>query len=115
MPETDYRASRFCRVLGNPTAYQVLKILQKSEKTPTGLAHDIGLSVKTISDTLRHVRQVTMVRYDTRDKNKIYFLKDKSVTQILNTIENYVNTMRVKKWLVCHSENYRNDRMSMKV
>jgi DNA-binding transcriptional ArsR family regulator len=98
MPETDYRASRFCRVLGNPTAYQILKILQRSKRTPTDLAHDIGLSVKTISDTLRHLRQVNMVRYDTHDKNKIYFLKDKSIMQILSNIEKYVNTMRVKKW-----------------
>jgi len=30
MLETHYRASRFCRVLGNPTAYEILKILAKS-------------------------------------------------------------------------------------
>lgn len=98
MPETDYRASRFCRVLGNPTAYQILKILSKSNKTPTELTNEIGLTLKTISDTLRNLRQVDLVRYETRNKNKIYFLKDKSLTNALRTIENYVDKMRVKRW-----------------
>jgi len=98
MLETDYRASRFCRVLGNPTAYQILKLLVKSRMTPTELSKKIGLSLKTISDTLRNLRQVNLVRYETRDKNKIYFLKDESLIQILINIEQYVGKMRVKKW-----------------
>ena len=98
MKETDYRASRFCRVLGNPTAYQILKILKQSERTPTELAKIIGLSLKTICDTLRHLRQVNMVRYDTRDKSKIYFLKDKSLPDVLIAIEKYVKKMRVIRW-----------------
>lgn len=98
MLETDYRASRFCRVLGNPTAYQILKLLVKSRMTPTELSKKIGLSLKTISDTLRNLRQVNLVRYETRDKNKIYFLKDESLIQILTNIEQYVGKMRVKKW-----------------
>jgi DNA-binding transcriptional ArsR family regulator len=98
MLETDYRASRFCRVLGNPTAYQILKLLVKSRMTPTELSKKIGLSLKTISDTLRNLRQVNLVRYETRDKNKIYFLKDESLIQILTNIGEYVEKMRVKKW-----------------
>ena len=98
MPETDYRASRFCRVLGNPTAYQILKILRTSAKTPTELAREIGLSVKTISATLRHLRQVNLVRYTTQTSSKIYFLKDQSLLRILSSIEKYIDIMRIKKW-----------------
>jgi DNA-binding transcriptional ArsR family regulator len=98
MLETHYRASRFCRVLGNPTAYQILKILKKSKKTPTELAEKIGLSLKTVSETLRNLRQVNIVRYETRAKNKLYFLKDVSLVQILVNIEKYVERMRVEKW-----------------
>jgi len=98
MLETHYRASRFCRVLGNPTAYQIVKLLVKSKKTPTELAQKIDLSLKTISDTLRHLRQVDLVRYETKSKNKLYFLKDESLPQILLNIEAYVEKMRVKKW-----------------
>jgi len=98
MPETHYRASRFCRVLGNPTAYEILKILAQSDRTPTDLAADIGLSVKTVSETLRNLRQINLVRYETKENRKIYFLKDKLLLRVLEDIEKYVERMRVKKW-----------------
>ena len=98
MPETNYRASRFCRVLGNPTAYEILKKLARSERTPTDLAGDLGLSVKTISETLRNLRQVNLVRYTTKENRKIYFLKDRLLLKVLTYIEKYVERMRVKKW-----------------
>ncbi len=98
MLETHYRASRFCRVLGNPTAYQILKMLMISKATPTILSQKIGLSLKTISDTLRHLRQVNIVRYETKSNKKIYFLKDQSLDKILRSIEKYVERMRIKKW-----------------
>ena len=98
MLETHYRASRFCRVLGNPTAYQILKILVKSKKSPTELSHELGLSLKTTSETLRHLRQINLVRYTTKDNFKIYSLKDQSVPKVLITIEKYVKKMRVIKW-----------------
>jgi DNA-binding transcriptional ArsR family regulator len=98
MSETHYRASRFCRVLGNPTAYEILKILAQSEKTPTELARNLGLSVKTISETLRNLRQINLVRYTTKENRKIYFLKDRLLLRVLMYIEKYVERMRVKKW-----------------
>jgi DNA-binding transcriptional ArsR family regulator len=98
MLETHYRASRFCRVLGNPTSYQILKILAKSPKTPSELADHIDLSLKTISSTLRHLREVDLVRYLTKDRNKIYFLKDELLIKALRDIECYVDKMRFKKW-----------------
>lgn len=98
MLETHYRASRFCRVLGNPTAYQILKLLEKSKKTPTKLAKDLNLSLKTTSATLRHMRQINLVRYTTASNRKIYFLKDQTLTKVLKNIENFVDTMRVAKW-----------------
>lgn len=98
MLETHYRASRFCRVLGNPTAYQILKILEKSRMTPTEISKQMGLSLKTISATLRHLRQINLVRYTTKNNSKIYFLKDQSLPKILVNIEKYVDKMWVKKW-----------------
>jgi len=98
MPETHYRASRFCRVLGNPTAYQLLHMLRKKEQTPTELSGKIGLSVTAVCDTLRHLREINLVRYKTQDKYKVYFLKDRSLPQVLSTIEKYVKRMRIIKW-----------------
>jgi DNA-binding transcriptional ArsR family regulator len=98
MLETHYRSSRFCRVLGNPTAYQILKILSAGSRTPSELCAKIGLTIKTISETLRNLRQVDLVRYETHNNNKIYFLKDPSITGVLDTLEGYADKMRFKKW-----------------
>ena len=96
--ETHYRASRFCRVLGNPTAYEILKILAKSERTPTDLATDVGLSVKAVSETLRNLRQINLVRYTTKENRRVYFLKNRLLVKVLKYIEKYVERMRVQKW-----------------
>jgi predicted transcriptional regulator len=98
MLETHYRASRFCRVLGNPTAYQILTLLKKSAHTPTDLSKKVGVSLKTISDTLRNLRQVNLVRYETQSKHKVYFLKDGFLPEVLLQIEKYIDKMRVQKW-----------------
>lgn len=98
LPETQYRGSRLCRVLGNPTAYQVLHCLMKNPASPSALAEAIGLSLQTISDTLRNLRNVDIVRYDTVNKNKIYFVKDSTLFSIIKEIECFVGQMRLKKW-----------------
>ncbi|MCX7994991.1 MAG: ArsR family transcriptional regulator [candidate division WOR-3 bacterium] len=98
MAETHYRASRFCRVLGNPTAYQILRILTAGKKMPTELSFALGLSIKTISEVLRNLRQVDLVRYDTINNRKVYYLKDPAIKTILKTLENYTDKMRFKKW-----------------
>ena len=37
MPEDWYRASRCCRLLGNPGAYLILRTIGKNKITPTAL------------------------------------------------------------------------------
>jgi DNA-binding transcriptional ArsR family regulator len=98
MLETHYRASRLCRVLGNPTAYQLLHMLRRKGQTPTELSDTIGLSLKTVSETLRNLRQINLVRYDTDGNNKVYFLKDNVLPHVLSHIEKYVKKMRIIKW-----------------
>jgi len=98
LPETQYRGSRLCRVLGNPTAYQVLYCLMKQPRSPSDLAEEIGLSLQTISDTLRNLRNVDIVRYDTVNKNKIYYVKDSTLFSIFKEIETFVEKMRSKEW-----------------
>ncbi len=98
MLETHYRASRFCRVLGNPTAYQILRMLSKFRQTPSELTDEIGLSLKTVSETLRNLRQVDLVRYMTKGHHKVYYLKDEFLPTVLSDIEKYVRRMRILKW-----------------
>jgi len=97
MPETQYRASRFCRIMGNPTAYQIIRCLIKRRRsTPSGIVEDIGLSLQTICDTLRNLRNIDVIRYETINKNKVYFLKDEKIVDILEDIERFVRRARFK-------------------
>ena len=97
MPETMYRASRYFRVLGNPTAYLILRALERGSETPSELSRKLGKSRATISATLRHLRQVNLVRYETRWKNKEYRLKDTEVMRLLDVAEGLAGKMRKKR------------------
>ena len=97
MPENEYRASRICRVLGNPTAYKIIKLLHKSKKTPSELAKEMGLSLPLTSLTLRTLRNIDLVRYDTKGNKKIYWLKEKTVSNVCRSLEQFVVRMRYKK------------------
>jgi len=97
MPETMYRASRCCRVLGNPTAYLILRCLGARRKTPGDLSDALHIPLTTISMTLRHLRQMDLVRYATKGRRKAYWIKDRKVLRILNTLEEWVQAMRAKR------------------
>ena len=99
MPEKEYRASRICRVLGNPTAYCIIKILRPTEKkSPTEIAKEIGSSVSNISKTLRLLRQIDLVRYDTERNQKRYYLKENDILRIFQSLEGLVEKIRHKKY-----------------
>ena len=98
MPETMYRASRFFRVLGNPTAYLILRCLQSERKTPSELSTQLGIAISTISITLRHLREVDLVRYETQGKSKQYWIKDSEVPKLLDTAEALATKMRRKRF-----------------
>ena len=94
MPETMYRASRCCRVLGNPTAYLVLSSLGAKRKTPGDLSRDLSIPLPTISRTLRHLRQVDLVRYEITGSDTMYWVKGPGVRRILRSVEDWVESVR---------------------
>jgi transcription initiation factor IIE alpha subunit len=98
MPETDYRASRLCRVLGNPTAYQIVKSLMKKRKTPSEIAEEMRISDTLASATLRILRNVDVVRYETKGKEKVYWIKDDLILEICDMLEKFIVRMRQKAY-----------------
>jgi DNA-binding transcriptional regulator GbsR (MarR family) len=100
MLEKEYRASRLCRILGNPTAYQIMKLLLSNFKkfTPTEISKKLGLSIMNTSKTLRNLRQVDLVRYETEKNNKKYYVKDKRVKKIFESLESYTEIIKSKKY-----------------
>lgn len=97
MPETMYRASRCCRILGNPTAYLIVRFLGTSRKAPTQISEAVGVSLSAVSFTLRQLRNLDLVRYETKGITKEYWVKDSKVLDILSTLEAWVRTMRKKQ------------------
>lgn len=96
--EIHYRASRICRVLGNPTAYEVLHILKRGEKSPEELATIMGLSMPTISDVLRSLRQLDLIRYEVKWRRRVYWLKDDGVINVMATLENLVKRIKFREY-----------------
>ncbi|KPJ70596.1 hypothetical protein AMJ52_09745 [candidate division TA06 bacterium DG_78] len=98
IPEVHYRASRVCRVLGNPTAYEMLHILTRGQKTPSELAQILGLSVPTVSAVLRSLRQLDLIRYDVKYRERFYWVKDKTVLAVMETLEHLVKRIKTKEY-----------------
>jgi len=97
MPETMYRASRCCRVLGNPTAYLIVRALDAGRKTPSQLSQELQIPLPTVSVTLRHLREIDMVRYIAAGSSKEYWVKDRMAMRVLDLLERLVDKMRSKQ------------------
>lgn len=92
-----YRASRCCRILGNPTAYSILKELGASRMIPSELSRRLGCSVQNISKTLKEMRQVDLVRYESRGNTREYRIKDTLILKGCGIFESFVDKMRKKE------------------
>jgi DNA-binding transcriptional ArsR family regulator len=84
--------------LGNPTAYEILKVLAKTEKKPSQIASEFGLSLPTICDALRSLRQLDLARYETRQDGKYYFIKDAMILSAMREIERLVRRIRTREY-----------------
>ena len=98
VPELYYRSSRICRVLGNPTAYQILKMLDRGGRKPSDIAKELKLSLPTISIALRHLRQIDLVRYENLAEGKVYFIKDETIVSIIDKIETLVKQIKTREY-----------------
>ena len=97
IPEVRYRASRVCRALGNPTAYEALHVLKSGKKTPEQLADCLGVSVATISNMLRSLRQLDLVRYEVKWRERYYWIKYDTVHTLTAALESLIDIILVHK------------------
>jgi len=98
IPEIHYRASRICRTLGNPTAYEMLHILKKAQKTPKALAQELGVSISTISHVLRSFRQLDLLRYDVKLNQRAYWIKEDMITEVMDMLEDLITRIKTKDY-----------------
>ncbi|MGQ9701682.1 MAG: ArsR/SmtB family transcription factor [bacterium] len=94
MPEVHYRASRICRTLGNPTAYEILHLLRNNAMQPEEIAGKLGVSISTVSQTLSLLRQLDLVRYVVKWKKRTYWIKDEKVLTVMSELEKLVRRIK---------------------
>ena len=94
IPEIHYRSSRICRVLGNPTAYEILKILAHGPCKPAQLADILNLTVSTISNTLRSLSQLNLVYCEADIDGKKYMIRDSTIIKVLAQLESLVKHIK---------------------
>lgn len=95
--EIHYRASRICRALGNPTAYETLHLLRAGKRTPDQLAALLGVSLPTVSQVLRILRDLDLVRYEVQWRNRHYWIKTSSVPAVMTGLERLVKVVEAMK------------------
>ncbi|MGB9613790.1 MAG: ArsR/SmtB family transcription factor [Candidatus Margulisiibacteriota bacterium] len=95
MPETEYRASRLCRVLANPKTYAILKVLAKRKfATPSDFVRILKRTKSTISDHLRNLRNLDLISYQRRGREVVYWLKSVRILDVFNALEKYIQAVR---------------------
>ncbi len=94
MDEAWYRASRLCRLLGNPVGFQVILLLdEEGPLAPGEIARRVGRRVSTISETLAKFRGAELVRYDSRRGRARYWLKQPRETRaVLGALARFVRS-----------------------
>ena len=97
IPEVRYRASRVCRTLGNPTAYEMLHMLRSGPRTPRQLAAALGVSVAVVSDVLRSLRQLDLVRYEVKWRERFYWTKYDTVHTLTAALEALIEIILADK------------------
>jgi len=97
MSEREYRASRLCRVLGNPKTYAILKVLAKEKfASPSRLARVLKRSRSTISDHLRSLRNLDLVSFQRKKGGATYWIKSVRLLRVLSELEDFVEFVGLK-------------------
>lgn len=92
-------ASDLCRILGNPVAYYIVRLLWGKAMRPMELAERLGVSRTSVVNQLRHLKTAGLVEYRStgvrRKGRKVeYWLRDRRIGRSLRTLERYVRRLR---------------------
>ena len=92
MEEESYRQSRLCRLLGNPLAFAVVRLLAENKKmSPGEIARAVGRSVQRVITVLAALRLAEVVRYESDGTRNRYRLKHlREVKSLLSGLSRFV-------------------------
>ncbi len=90
------RASQFCRIIGNPLAYRIVRMLDGRSRRPMELARALGVSATAVVNQLKHLKIAGIVRYRSsgvrRGGRKVeYWLADRSLARRVEQLERCVS------------------------
>ena len=92
------RASQFCRILGNPLAYRIVRLLDGKRRRPMELAKILGVSATSVVNQLKHLKIAGAVRYRSSGvrhagRKVEYWLFDRALARSLDDFERCVRSM----------------------
>ena len=93
------RTSQFCRILGNPLAYRIVRLLAGKRRRPIGLARALGASPTSVVNQLKYLKLAGVVRYHStgvrRAGRKVeYWLADRRVGRSLDGLERTLRDLK---------------------
>ena len=86
------RGSQLCRILGNPIAYRIVRILGEGRRRPMDLARLLGVSASAVVNQLKHLKIAGVVLFESggvrRAGRKVeYYLADPKLDRRLVDLE----------------------------
>ncbi|HXX94518.1 MAG TPA: ArsR family transcriptional regulator [Planctomycetota bacterium] len=93
------RTSQFCRILGNPLAYRIVRLLEGRRRRPMELAKLLGVSATAVVNQLKHLKIAGVVRYHSsgvrRAGRKVeYWLADQELGRCVDDLERCLKGIR---------------------
>lgn len=93
------RSSQLCRILGNPLAYRIVRLLGEGRRRPMELARQLGASASAVVNQLKHLKLAGVVLFESggvrRAGRKVeYYLADRALALRLDALERTVDALR---------------------
>jgi DNA-binding transcriptional ArsR family regulator len=84
MKEREYRAAMLLESVGEPTRFQILRVLERGPMAVESLARVTKRHQTTVCRHLAVLRHLHLVRYHNRGVNTFYELKHPEVSRLLH-------------------------------
>jgi predicted transcriptional regulator len=86
------RGSQLCRILGNPIAYEIVRILGEGRRRPMELARELGVSASAVVNQLKHLKLAGVVHFESGGARRAgrrvdYYLADRALATRIDALE----------------------------
>jgi DNA-binding transcriptional ArsR family regulator len=94
------RTSQFCRILGNPLAYRIVRLLDGGRRRrPMELARLLEVSATSVVNQLKHLKIAGVVLYESHGTRRAgrrveYWLADPDLGRVMDSLERRVAALR---------------------